>query len=126
MKILFHEESLCVEIEGIHKFLALKSSITVPYSHISGVVIDPEEAHGIWHGLKAGTNIPGVLTEGSFLQKDGRIFIDMKDSTRCIQITLHDESYKALVLEAPKDITPDEFAHRITEKVSQYNEKKSS
>jgi len=61
-------DHLIVHIRGADKFLALKSQLEVPLQHIAGVEAAPPEAHGIYHGLRVGSNLPGVVTAGRFLE----------------------------------------------------------
>jgi hypothetical protein len=92
--------NLEITIEGFDKVWALKSHLTIPLEHISGVVYDPEIARGWWHGLKLpGSNLPGVLTAGSFYQHKEWAFWDVHDPENTIVISLKDERYKKLVLE---------------------------
>jgi hypothetical protein len=59
--------ALIVHVEGIDRVLALKTSITIPLEHVIGVDQDSTEASGIYHGLRLpGTNVPGIVTAGTF------------------------------------------------------------
>ena len=91
---------LVIRVEGADKFWALKSSLTIPAEHIAGVRADPEAARGWYHGIKLpGTNLPGVLTAGTFIQHGERLFWDVHNPENTVVISLHDERYKALVVE---------------------------
>jgi hypothetical protein len=69
-------------------------------SHITSVRADPEAARGWWHGFRLpGTNIPGVLTAGTFYSHDGFVFYDVHDPDNTIVLDLDHENYKKLVLE---------------------------
>ncbi len=88
------------EVEGWDKLWALKSRLEIPLSHIQSVRADPEPARGWWHGLRMpGTNVPGLLTAGSFIQRDGVVFFDVHDPERTVVIELDHEHYKRLVIE---------------------------
>ena len=88
------------EVEGWDKLWAFKSSLEIPLLHIRSVRIDPEPARGWWHGLRIpGTQIPGVLTAGSFYQSEGAVFYDVHDPDRTIVLELDHEHYKRLVIE---------------------------
>ena len=72
------EGSLKLHVRGADKLWALKSSLEIPLLHITGIRADPSVAHGWWHGIKLpGTNIPGVLTAGTFYQDGKRRFWDV-------------------------------------------------
>jgi hypothetical protein len=91
---------LLLEVKGADKLWALKSSLEVPLRHIAGVRADPSVARGWWHGLKLpGTNIPGVITAGTFYQDGKRVFWDVHHPENTIVIELHDERYDELIVE---------------------------
>lgn len=88
------------EVEGIDKLWALRSRLELPLAHITAVRADPSVAQGWWHGLRlAGTNVPGLLTAGTFYQHGGLVFWDVHDPERTIVIDLDHEHYRALIIE---------------------------
>ena len=88
------------EIEGWDKFWSLKSQLEIPLMHILSARVDPEPARGWWHGIRLpGTNLPGVITAGTFYQSEGAVFFDVHDPERTIVIELEHEHYTRLVLE---------------------------
>jgi hypothetical protein len=88
------------EVEAWDKLWALKSHLEIPLSHITSARVDPEPARGWWHGLRMpGTQIPGVLTAGTFYQGDGAVFYDVHDPERTVVIELAHEHYRRLVIE---------------------------
>jgi len=94
------EDSLHLEVQGWDKLWALKSHLTIPLAHIRGVRADPEIARGWWHGIRApGTQLPGVITAGTFYEHGKRIFWDVHKPENTIVIDLEDERYDALVIE---------------------------
>ncbi len=90
--------SLVVHIRGIDQLLALESRIEVPLAHVAGVEVDPPDARNAWHGLRIGTNLPGVVTAGRFLQAGQWAFWDVHDPAKTIAVRLHDEHYARLVV----------------------------
>jgi hypothetical protein len=91
--------SLIVHIRGADQFFALKSQLEVPLEHIAGVDASVPEAHDIWHGLRlGGTNLPGVITAGRFVQHGEWAFWDVHDPDKAIAVRLHDEHYAKLVI----------------------------
>ena len=93
-------ERIHFTVEGWDKFWALKSSLDIPLEHVVSVRIDPEPARGWYHGLKLpGSSIPGILTAGTFYQKDGWVFFDVHDPDKTIVLELDHEHYKRLVIE---------------------------
>ena len=94
------EGKLLLHVLGADKLWALKSTLEIPLEHITGIRADPEVARGWWHGLRApGTNIPGVITAGTFYQHGQRVFWDVHDPERTIVLSLRDERYNELIVE---------------------------
>ena len=88
------------EVEGWDQLWALKSQLEIPLAHIKSVRADPEPARGWWHGVRLpGTQIPGLLTAGSFYQSEGFVFYDVHDPERTVVIELDHEHYQRLVIE---------------------------
>ena len=95
------------EVEGWDQLWALKSQLEIPLAHVRGVRADPEPARGWWHGVRLpGTQIPGLLTAGSFYQSGGFVFYDVHDPERTVVIELDHEHYQRLVIEVanPADV----------------------
>jgi hypothetical protein len=91
---------LILHVRGADKLWALKSSLEIPLTHIAGIRADPTIAHGWWHGIRMpGTNIPGVLTAGTFYHDGQRVFWDVHNPDNTVVIELKDERYKALIVE---------------------------
>ncbi|HEV7388922.1 MAG TPA: hypothetical protein VGN73_09935 [Gemmatimonadaceae bacterium] len=89
-----------LDVEGIDKMWAVRSHLEFPLSHIRSVRIDLEAARGWWHGLRLmGSNIPGILTAGTFYQQGELVFYDVHDPDRTIVLELDHERYKKLIIE---------------------------
>jgi hypothetical protein len=89
------------ELKGLHKFLAFKSSLTIPNSHIIGVYQDSDEINN-WSGIRAlGTHIPFLLKAGSFYSDpdNSAVFMDIVNASNAIIIVLRDEKYQKLIIE---------------------------
>ena len=100
VRISINGDRVLLEVQGWDKLWALKSQLEFPLDHITEVRVDPEPARGWWHGLRfPGTNIPGVLTAGSFYQHDGAVFYDVHDPEHTIVLELNHEHYQRLVVE---------------------------
>jgi hypothetical protein len=92
--------NLVLHVRGADKLWAFKSSLEIPLAHISEIRADPAIAHGWWHGLRMpGTNIPGVLTAGTFYQDGKRVFWDVHNPENAVVIELKDERYNELIVE---------------------------
>lgn len=94
------EGKLTLHVRGVDKIWAFKSTLEIPLVHIGGVRSDPEVARSWWHGMRLpGTNVPGVITAGTFYQDGKRIFWDVHRPEKTIVIDLHDERFNALIVE---------------------------
>jgi len=92
--------NLAVHVRGADQLWAFKSSLEIPLQHITGARADPSIAHGWWHGMRMpGTNVPGVITAGTFYQHGERVFWDVHNPDNTIVIELKDERYKQLIVE---------------------------
>ncbi|HYV74595.1 MAG TPA: hypothetical protein VFB24_10085 [Candidatus Binatia bacterium] len=100
MDLSIAEGKLTLNIRGADKLWAFKSSLEIPLVHIAGVRADPETARGWYHGIRMpGTNVPGVITAGTFYQDGRRVFWDVHDPEKTVAIDLHDERYSQLIVE---------------------------
>jgi hypothetical protein len=94
------EGKLVLHVQGADKLWAFKSTLEIPLVHIAGVRTDPEIARGWYHGIRMpGTNVPGVITAGTFYQDGKRVFWDVHHPEKTIVIDLHDERFNQLVVE---------------------------
>ena len=94
------EGNLVLHVRGADQLWALKSTLEIPLQHITGIRADPSIAHGWWHGVRMpGTNLPGVLTAGTFYQHEKCVFWDVHHPDKTVVIDLHDERYNQLIVE---------------------------
>ena len=94
------EGKLTLHVRGADKLWALKSSLEIPLIHVAGVRADPESARGWYHGIRMpGTNVPGVITAGTFYEDGKRVFWDVHHPEKTIVIDLHDDRFNQLVVE---------------------------
>jgi hypothetical protein len=92
--------NLILRMEGMDEVWALKSELTIPLKHITEVRMDEEVVRGWYHGIKfPGSNIPGILTAGTFYQDGKRVFWDIHHPEAAVVISLTHESYSELVIE---------------------------
>ena len=100
VNISIHGDRIHLDVEGIDRLWSLRSHLEFPLSHIRSVRIDPAAARGWWHGLRLmGSNIPGILTAGTFYQQGGIVFYDVHDPERTIVLELDHERYNRLIVE---------------------------
>ena len=100
VEISIVEDELHLEVQGWDKLWAFKSRVSIPLSHVRGVRADPEVGRGCWHGIRApGTQLPGVITAGTFYQQGKRVFWDVHQPENTVVLDLEDERYDQLIVE---------------------------
>ena len=100
VQISIEGDRLNFSVEGWDKLWAMRSQLSIPLEHVREARIDPEPARGWWHGLKLlGTQLPGLVTAGSFYQSEGVVFYDVHDPERTIVLELDHENYSRLIVE---------------------------
>lgn len=99
-------DTLVLHVRGADRLWAFKGSLEIPLQHIVAIRADPSIARGWWHGLRfPGTNIPGVITAGTFYQDGNKIFWDVHDPDKTVVIELKDERYDKLIVEVAEPNT---------------------
>jgi hypothetical protein len=99
-RIALRGDTLVVHVTGAARLLASKSELAIPLEYVLGVARDEDEARTWYHGVRApGTNLPGVITAGTFYEHGERVFWDVHHPERAIALTLRDERYAKLVVE---------------------------
>ena len=76
MDLSIAEGNLILHVRGADKVWALKSSLEIPLVHITGVRAEigrPHAAGITASGWMPGTNVPGVITAGTFYQDGKRL-----------------------------------------------------
>lgn len=106
------DQNLIVTIEGMDKILALRSSITVPLAHITGVTARPDITKVMYMPVESqfrGVRNPGSVVAGTLVMSDGSgyVFCDVHDETRALAIELHHDEFKRLIIEVSGH-TPEE------------------
>lgn len=95
-------EALEIQVQGVHKLWALKSSLQVPLSDVREVRHDPERARRALPGLRMpGTHVPYLYTAGTYYQADFRPdFWTVRDPDRAIVIQCREgAAYDEIIVE---------------------------
>ena len=94
------EDALLIHVRGMDRIFALKSRLEIPLSHVLGAEADPELGHPEWwKSLRlTATQIPWVVTAGTFYHEGERVFWDVHDPEKVVVIRLSDERYVRLVV----------------------------
>lgn len=118
------DTSAVFEVRGLDKLWSFHSRLEIPLAHIREVRVDPEAAGGWFHGLKLpGTNLPGVLTAGTFYLWGKRVFWDVHHPDRTIIVELHDDRYDELIIEVSD---PEEAAARLRAAVARASKRRNA
>jgi hypothetical protein len=94
--------SLEIQVQGVHKLWALKSSLEVPLADVRDVRHDPERARRALPGLRMpGTHVPYFYTAGTYYQADFRPdFWTVRDPERAIVIQCREgAAYDEIIVE---------------------------
>src|SRR4051794_24665636 len=93
-------ERLTVSVTGLDAVLAFKHTLEIPIRHVAGIDAGSAEAGKVFHGLRLpGTNLPGIVTAGSFLWAGEWSFWDVHDPRKALTIRLNDEHYSRIVVQ---------------------------
>jgi len=100
VKVSLTGDSAVFEVEGLDRLWALRSRLEIPLTHIEEVTFDPEQVGRWWHGWRlAGTDVPGLLTAGTFYHHGELVFWDIHNPAQAVVISLNHERYKKLIME---------------------------
>jgi hypothetical protein len=114
---------LVVRMHGWSKVLAMRGTLRVPLSHVTGVRARPKEAYfddaivESWRGV--GTYSPHKVAAGVVHLSDGPSFYDVRDPKRTIAIDVDSEPVRHLVLQIDSE-DPDAAAARIERAIERY------
>lgn len=92
-------EVMTVVVHGLDKLWSMRSQLDIPIAHVRGASIDPTIVRGPkgWRG--PGSNVPGVISAGTFHQDGKRIFWDVHRGDNAVVIELQHDSFERLVVE---------------------------
>ena len=94
------EDTLVIHVRGMDRLFELTSRLEIALSHVLGAEVDPELGHPEWwKSLRlTATQIPWVVSAGTFYQEGERVFWDVHDPEKVVVIRLSDERYARLVI----------------------------
>ena len=93
-------DKITFEVEGWDKLWALKSKLEIPIAHVKSALYDESAAKGWWHGVRlGGSDLPGVITAGTFYRKGRLVFYDTHKPENTIVVELDHEHYDQLILQ---------------------------
>jgi len=99
VSIITNENEFVFEILGSHKFWAFENTIKVPKNKVVKAYQNPNE-FTFWIGWKMpGTQVPWVITAGTYIKKVKRNFWDVCNKKNAIIVELTDSYYHKLIIE---------------------------
>ena len=111
------DQALTVNVEGLDKVFALRSSITVPFAHIVGVTARPDISKVMFMPVGSqfrGVRHTGLIVAGTLLMADGsgNVFCDVHDDKKALVIELNHDEFKRIIVEI-SDQTPEQARDMI-------------
>ncbi|MDI1304542.1 MAG: hypothetical protein PSX42_06825 [bacterium] len=98
VSVTVNGDTFIFEIKGFHKIWAMQSKITISKENIIRAYQNKNE-FTFWKGFRMpGTEIPGIITAGTFYKK-GRNFWDVMNKKNALIVELKDNYYKKLIIE---------------------------
>lgn len=91
-------EKFIFKIEGWHQIWALCDKIIISREDVLNVYQDREELRK-WKGFRVGTEIPGIITAGTFSWKGKRNFWDVMKKKNTLIVELQNNTYTKLYIE---------------------------
>jgi hypothetical protein len=99
-----NENEFIFDIKGSHKFWAFENKIIVPKEKIIKVYQSNDE-FTFWIGWKMpGTQLPWVITAGTYIKKGKRNFWDVCNKKKAIIVELKDSYYNKLIIEVENPV----------------------
>jgi hypothetical protein len=108
--------ALQVTMNGWDKLLTLRSSLSIPMTHVTGVELRPkfaDPANAAKALRLAGGYWPHKFATGYFAVEGEICFYDVHDESKTVGITVEHESVKRLILEVEGE-APEAVVARIT------------
>lgn len=94
-----NENEFIFDILGSHKFWAFENKIKVPKEKIVNTY-QSEDEFTLWIGWKIpGTQVPWVITAGTYIKKGKRNFWDVCNKKNALIVELKDFYYHKLIIE---------------------------
>ena len=105
-RVKIENDQLVINMQGARKFLALKSTLSLPLTNIQEATtcLTWKDAPRIFQ-KRVGANIPNTYFGGTFWQDGDKVFYDLRKQEDAIVITLKDEDFKHVIIgvENPKE-----------------------
>lgn len=91
------EEYVTFKLEGVQKFLALKSRVRIPLKNIDS--ISTQTVKPLWLAVTIGSRMPPIFWAGTFWTREGKTFYYVMNRSKCITLSLRNHEYSKVVME---------------------------
>lgn len=105
-RVLIEGGALIVRMGSLERFQTMTARFEAPLQHVIGVDTGRAKSafvgsfiSGSGFGIGAGVRIPFLPFGGRFSTENGRMLIAFRDPSKCITISLKDESYDKVVVQ---------------------------
>lgn len=119
VEMTLETNDVVIKMNGMNKLWALKSQLTIPYENIQKVVVVDDlktSDYFKWFTPRAGLSLPGVIGEGTFYTKDGKLFVAIREGGAGLVLQLENESYAEVIIEVEN---PQTIAQEIQKRINQ-------
>lgn len=119
VEITLETNEVAIKMSGMNKLWALKSQLTIPYANIQKLVVVEDlktSDYFKWFTPRVGLSLPGVIGEGTFYTKDGKLFVAIKEGSSGLVFQLENESYAEVIVEVEN---PQMIAQEIQKRINQ-------
>lgn len=97
-----NDGSLCIELRGWSRVLAMKREIRVPLKQVAGIRLAGADAQAWGSGFKvAGARLPGIIKAGTFREAQSSVFWYVRHPEQAVLIDLRDGPFARLIIEVP-------------------------
>ncbi len=105
-------DTLCIDISGWAKLLALSGGIRIPLAHVVRIRLAGADARDWLSGFKLkGARIPGLIKAGTFRADQTTVFWYVRHPEQAVLIELRDEKFAKLIIEVNE---PETLVAQIT------------
>ncbi|KAJ2997195.1 hypothetical protein HDV02_005793 [Globomyces sp. JEL0801] len=121
-KLVPETKSLLIELSTMNKLATVRlTDVTIPLSDIESIIAAPPQAQVLFKGLRVGTELPGVITAGTFYHyKDKKDFYFISSGERSIGFKLKPTAeFGNVILDVGTEETPEVAKERLQREIAE-------
>ena len=99
-RVKIENDQLIITMQGARKLFSLKSEVAIHLDNVTSVKrgLEWSELPSFFDSFRVGSHVPGFYFGGTFYQKDGKVFYDVKKKENAVVISIKDEDFDTLVI----------------------------